>query len=63
VEEKWFVNMNNLKNDSILSITSNENISRQSDGSWRISASKVRMNVNNSLGRCLENVEITGYAR
>jgi hypothetical protein len=47
---EWFVNMNNPKNDSIFSITSNENISRQSDGSWRIAASKVRMNINTPIG-------------
>jgi hypothetical protein len=47
---EWFVNMNNPKNDSIFSITSYENISRQSDGSWRIAASKVRMNINTPIG-------------
>ena len=61
---EWFVNMNNPKNDSIFSITSNENISRQSDGSWRIAASKVRMNVNTPVGEVpWKNVEITGYAK
>ena len=47
---EWFVNMNNPKNDSMFSITSNENISRQNDGSWRIAASKVRMNINTPIG-------------
>lgn len=61
---EWFVNMNNPKNDSIFSITSNENISRQSNGSWRIAASKVRMNINTPIGEVpWKNVEITGYAK
>jgi hypothetical protein len=61
---KWFVNMNNPKNDSIFSITSDENISRQSDGSWRIAASKVRMNINTPIGEVpWKNVEIRGYAK
>ena len=61
---EWFVNMNNPKIDSMFSITSNENISRQNDGSWRIAASKVRMNVNTPIGEVpWKNVEITGYAK
>ncbi len=34
---EWYLNMNNPYNDSLLSITFNPNITRQVDGSWRIS--------------------------
>ena len=42
---EWYVDMENPKEDENFSITFNPNITRQDDGSWRISAPVVRMNV------------------
>ena len=42
---EWYVNMGNPKDDENFSITFNPNLTRQVDGSWRISAPVVRMNV------------------
>jgi hypothetical protein len=42
---EWYVNMENPKDDQNFSITFNPNLSRQVDGSWRISVPVVRMNV------------------
>jgi hypothetical protein len=61
---EWFLNMSNPKNSSNFSITDNLNLSKLSDGSWRINASHVRMVVNTSGGQeNWKNVEITGYVR
>ncbi|MDW0228057.1 MAG: hypothetical protein QOC23_10535, partial [Nitrososphaeraceae archaeon] len=42
---EWYVNMRNPMDDENFSITFDPNITRQEDGSWRISAPVVRMNV------------------
>jgi hypothetical protein len=61
---EWFLNMSDPKNSSNFFITDNLNLSKLSDGSWRINASHVRMVVNTSDGQeKWKNVEITGYVR
>jgi hypothetical protein len=61
---EWFLNMSDPKNSSKFFITENFNLSKLSDGSWRINASHVRMVVNTSQGQeKWKNVEITGYVR
>ena len=42
---EWYVNMNNPMDDENFSVTFGPNITKQEDGSWRISAPVVRMNV------------------
>jgi hypothetical protein len=61
---EWFINMDNPKNDSKAPIESNQNITRESDGSWRISSQQVRMHVITPPGaQPWKNVEVTGYAK
>jgi hypothetical protein len=61
---EWYVNMKNPMDDQNFSITFGPNITRQEDGSWRISAPVVRMNVKTIEGETnWKNVEMTGYAK
>jgi hypothetical protein len=61
---EWHMNMKNPQEDEHFSITFNPNITRQEDGSWRISTPVVRMNVNTLEGETnWKNVEMTGYAK
>jgi len=61
---EWHMNMENPQEDEHFSITFNPNITRQEDGSWRISTPVVRMNVNTLEGETnWKNVEMTGYAK
>ena len=61
---EWFIDMINPKSDGIFSITSNYNITKQRDASWRIDAPMVRMNVDTLPGvEPWKNIEITGYAK
>jgi hypothetical protein len=66
---EWYVNMNNPVNDSIFSIGSDQNITKQSSGegsgsSWRISNPEARMVVTTPAGIAQwKNVEITGYVK
>lgn len=61
---EWYVNMKNPMDDENFSITFGPNITRQEDGSWRISAPVVRMNVKTIEGETnWKNVEMTGYAK
>ena len=63
---EWYINMKNPANDSIFTIGTgkDDNITRQSDGSWRIAYQKVRMSVDTPPGTPMwKNVEITGYAK
>ena len=61
---EWYLNMENPKEDEHFSITFDPNITRQEDGSWRISTPVVRMNVNTLEGETnWKNVEMTGYAK
>lgn len=61
---EWYLDMENPKEDENFSITFNPNITRQDDGSWRISAPVVRMNIKTLEGETnWKNVEMTGYAK
>ncbi|MGA9936014.1 MAG: hypothetical protein WBP83_12935 [Nitrososphaeraceae archaeon] len=68
---EWYLNMNNPLNDSLFSITFDPNITRQIDGSWRISETnssysnpQIRMNVDTSGGsEPWRDVEMTGYIK
>ncbi len=61
---EWFIDMINPKSDGIFSITSNYNITKQRDASWRIDAPMVRMNIDTLPGvEPWKNIEITGYAK
>jgi hypothetical protein len=61
---EWFLNSEDPRSDGIFYITSDKNITKQSDGSWLINSSEVRMNVDTPPGLSeWKNVEITGYAR
>jgi len=61
---EWFLNMDDPRSDGLFFITSDENITRQSDNSWLINSSKVRINVDTPAGtEPWKNVEITEYAR
>ena len=61
---EWYVNMKNPMDDENFSVTFGPNITRQEDGSWRISAPVVRMNVKTIEGETnWKNVEMTGYAK
>ena len=63
--------MNNPLNDSLLSITFEPNITRQADGSWRISKTdsefsnpQIRINVDTPSGKePWRDVEMTGYIK
>jgi hypothetical protein len=68
---EWYLNMNNPLNDSLLSITFEPNITRQIDGSWRISDTdsefsnpQIRINVDTPSGKePWRDVEMTGYIK
>jgi hypothetical protein len=61
---EWYIDMINPKSDGIFSITDNYNITKQTDGSWRIDVPMVRMNVITPPGaEPWKNIEITGYAK
>jgi hypothetical protein len=61
---EWFIDMINPKSDGIFSITSNYNITKQRDASWRIDAPMVRMNIDTLPGvEPWKNIEITGYVK
>lgn len=61
---EWYINMDNPKNDSIFHIGSEQNLIRQSDGSWSNTNPQVRMHVSTPSGLSMwKNVEITGYVK
>jgi hypothetical protein len=69
---EWYLNMYNPLNDSLFSITFDSNITRQIDGSWRISETnssysnpQIRMNVDTPGGPepWGRDVEMTGYIK
>jgi hypothetical protein len=47
---EWFLNSDDPRSDGIFFMTSDKNITRQSDGSWLINSSEVRMNVDTPPG-------------
>jgi hypothetical protein len=68
---EWYLNMNNPYNDSLLSITFEPNVTKQADGSWRISETdsefsnlQIRINVDTPSGKePWRDVEMTGYIK
>ncbi len=61
---EWFIDMNDPRSDGIFFITSNPNITRQEDGSWRINKTNVRLNIDTPRNtEPWRDVEITGYAK
>ena len=61
---EWFINMSNPRQDPLLDITNNVSISRQSDGSWLINNSQIRINVITPRGENpWKNIEMTGYIK
>lgn len=61
---EWYVNMEDPNDDENFSITFNPNLTKQDDGSWRVSIPVVRMNVKTPEGQeNWKNVEMTGYAK
>ncbi|MGH9982685.1 MAG: hypothetical protein ACRD8W_01865 [Nitrososphaeraceae archaeon] len=56
--------MSRPENDSLVSITFDPNITRNTDGSWRVSYPHLRLNVDTPPGmEQWKNVEMTGYVR
>lgn len=47
---EWFLNSEDPRSDGIFYITSDKNITKQSNGSWLINSSEVRMNVDTPPG-------------
>jgi hypothetical protein len=61
---EWYVDMENPFSDDLFSNTFERNITRQEDGSWRVSGPAVRLNVGTPPNaEVWKNVEITGYAK
>jgi hypothetical protein len=61
---EWYVNMENPFSDDLFSSTFERNITRQTDGSWRVSGPAVRLNVGTpSNAEVWKSVEITGYGK
>jgi hypothetical protein len=61
---EWFVNMQDPFDDDIVSFNSDTTLDRQSDNSWRINSSEVRIRVDTSPGQEeWKNVEMTGYVK
>ncbi|MGB7884788.1 MAG: hypothetical protein WBL44_18885, partial [Nitrososphaeraceae archaeon] len=61
---EWYMNMSRPENDSLVSVTFDPNITKNTDGSWHISYPHLRFNVNTpSAVEPWKNVEMTGYVR
>jgi hypothetical protein len=61
---EWFVNMTNPANSSHFSETGGFELIKQSDGSWRVNSTHVRLVVETPSNMTdWKNVEITGYAK
>ncbi|MGI0048873.1 MAG: Ig-like domain-containing protein, partial [Nitrososphaera sp.] len=58
---EWYVNMDDPKSDP--NFRNLPSMTKQSDGSWQVSASQVRMEAWSPSGEKWLNVEITGYAK
>jgi len=58
---EWYVNMDNPKSDT--NFRNLPTMTKQSDGSWQVSASQVRMEAWSPSDEKWLNVEITGYAK
>jgi hypothetical protein len=61
---EWHVNMASPVNDSIFSIGDDQQITKQNDGSWRVTNPQVRMHVSTPPNFTeWKNVEVTGYIK
>jgi hypothetical protein len=61
---EWYVDMENPFSDDLFSSSFERNITRQEDGSWRVSGAAIRLNVGTpSNAEIWKNVEIIGYAK
>jgi hypothetical protein len=61
---EWYVNMDNPKNDSIFTTSTQQNMIKESDDSWHLFGREVRMHVITPItAQPWKNVEITGYVR
>ena len=61
---EWFVNMQDPFDDDIVSFNSDTTLNQQSDDSWRVNSSEVRIRVDTSSGQEeWKNVEMTGYVK
>ena len=61
---EWFINMEDPFGDKFVSINSDTSVNHQSDGSWRVNGSKVRIRIETPPGQEeWKNVEMTGYVR
>jgi hypothetical protein len=61
---EWFINMEDPFDDGIVSIDSDITLDQQSDDSWRVNSSEVRIRVDTPLGQEeWKNVEMTGYVK
>jgi hypothetical protein len=61
---EWFINMQDPFGDKFVSINSDTSVNHQSDGSWRVNGSKVRIRIETPPGQEeWKNVEMTGYVR
>jgi len=58
---EWYVNMDNPKSDT--NFRNLPTMTKQTDGSWQVSASQVRMEAWSPSDEKWLNVEITGYAK
>jgi hypothetical protein len=61
---EWFMNMQDPFEDEIVSSNSGTILDQQSDGSWRVNSSQVRIRIETAPGQVeWRNVEMTGYVR
>ena len=61
---EWFMNMQHPFEDEIVSSNSDIALDQQSDGSWKVNSSKVRIRVETTQGQEeWKNVEMTGYVK
>lgn len=61
---EWFINMQDPSDDETVSIDSDLTLDRQSNNSWRVNSSEVRIRVDTPPGQEeWKNVEMTGYVK
>jgi hypothetical protein len=61
---EWFINMQDPSDDEVVTIGSDITLDRQSNDSWRVNSSEVRIRVDTPLGQEeWKNVEMTGYVK
>jgi hypothetical protein len=60
---EWYVNMNDPRDDLYFRNLGNVAFSKNSDGSWQVSANQIRMEAWSHTDEKWQNVEITEYAK